>query len=73
MVVFDSLRLYSPAGAGSIPWAGWNVARGRRRQIMNATSIASSANVTAITVTSLSYYLVGEGIRDALDPRFQRR
>ena len=27
----------------------------------------------AITVTSLSYYLVGEGIRDALDPRFQRR
>jgi peptide/nickel transport system permease protein len=27
----------------------------------------------AITVTSLSYYLVGEGIRDAIDPRLQRR
>lgn len=26
----------------------------------------------AITVTSLSYYLVGEGIRDAIDPRLQR-
>jgi peptide/nickel transport system permease protein len=26
----------------------------------------------AITVTSLSYYLVGEGIRDALDPRLNR-
>jgi peptide/nickel transport system permease protein len=26
----------------------------------------------AITITSLSYYLVGEGIRDALDPRLQR-
>jgi len=26
----------------------------------------------AITVTSLSYYLVGEGLRDALDPRLNR-
>ncbi len=26
----------------------------------------------AITITSLSYYLVGEGIRDALDPRLNR-
>lgn len=26
----------------------------------------------AITITSLSYYLVGEGIRDALDPRLDR-
>jgi peptide/nickel transport system permease protein len=26
----------------------------------------------AITITTLSYYLVGEGIRDALDPRNQR-
>ncbi len=26
----------------------------------------------AITVTVLAYYLVGEGIRDALDPRLHR-
>jgi len=26
----------------------------------------------AITITSLSYYLIGEGIRDALDPRLNR-
>ena len=50
----------------------WGAMLSKGRELLRSTPIAAVAPGVAITVVVLSFSIVGDGLRDALDPRLKR-
>jgi peptide/nickel transport system permease protein len=55
------------------PHPEWGAMLSKGRELVRATPIAAFAPGFAITLLVLSFSLLGDGLRDALDPRLKRR
>lgn len=53
------------------PFPEWGSMLSKAREVIRSTPIAALAPGTAITLVVLSFSLLGDGLRDALDPRLR--
>ncbi len=53
------------------PYPEWGSMLSKAREVLRSTPIAALAPGTAITLVVLSFSLLGDGLRDALDPRLR--
>jgi peptide/nickel transport system permease protein len=55
------------------PHPEWGAMLSKGRELMRTTPVVAIAPGVAITLAVLSFSLLGDGLRDALDPRLERR
>lgn len=53
------------------PYPEWGSMLSKAREVLRSTPLAALAPGTAITLVVLSFSLLGDGLRDALDPRLR--